>query len=113
MSTFWKTSIALCTLGSFLMGMNVTAQQVPTESCDCIKKPATPVPKDTIERKELDVIWSSILTEIGDPIANDVSQCAVIPIGAKACGGPTTILCIHVLLQIQLFCITWLNVIRQ
>lgn len=39
--------------------------------------------------KELD---RSIKEEIGEPRANDLSQCRSIPFGAKACGGPATYL---------------------
>jgi hypothetical protein len=39
--------------------------------------------------KELDAM---IKAEIGEPRANDVSQCRSIPFGAKACGGPATYL---------------------
>jgi hypothetical protein len=38
---------------------------------------------------EKDFVWASIVEEVGTPRASDVSQCAAIPLGAKACGGPS------------------------
>lgn len=37
---------------------------------------------------ELDAVGSAIEREVGDPIAQDPSQCAVLPMGARPCGGP-------------------------
>jgi hypothetical protein len=38
---------------------------------------------------EMDATLASIVTEVGTPLASDLSQCGALPAGAKACGGPS------------------------
>lgn len=47
------------------------------------------VPPEAQElREQMSTLRQAIVREVGVPSADDVSQCGVVPFGAKACGGP-------------------------
>ena len=73
--------------------LHLTLSVVPLLTTAC----AQPVHgmDETLQSKELNeiaseiaVLRSRISEQIGDPVADDASECGILPLGAKACGGP-------------------------
>lgn len=75
---------ACTTAFSLLLGISAFAQAA--------EQPASlhADPRVTAINAEIKRLWLSIQAEIGDPVASQIPECGVIPIGARVCGGPSS-----------------------
>ncbi|HYD79021.1 MAG TPA: hypothetical protein VEC06_04370 [Paucimonas sp.] len=86
--------ILLASCGGGTPGTAIQAPSIMTTPAPTPTPTPTPTPPSGQARPvaeietDLRAAWAAIVAEIGNPTAGEAAQCGILPVGARACGGP-------------------------